>query len=206
MKTILLIRHGEALHHIQNMTGGWSDVPLTDKGVEQARRVGQKLQELVEGEPVAILSSDLIRAKQTAQEIERFLKVPPRYYAELRELNNGVAKGLSREQAKRIENPMTDPVLDWVPYQDAESWWDMVCRVACFLDQEVEKFSEKRLVVVSHGNAMVAIALWWFGLHRSREAAEKFMLYFDPASITILKENEYERYIEKSNDTSHLTA
>ena len=206
MKTILLIRHGEALHHIQNMTGGWSDVPLTNKGLEQAGKVGQKLQELVEGEPVAILSSDLMRAKQTAQEIERFLKVPPRYYAELRELNNGVAKGLSREQAKRIGNPMTYPVLDWVPYQDAESWWDMVCRISCFLDREIKKVSAKRVVVVSHGNAMVAIVLWWFGLHRSREAAEKFMLYFDPASITVLKENEYERYIEKSNDTSHLTA
>ena len=60
MKTILLIRHGEALHHIQNMTGGWSDVPLTNKGLEQAGKVGQRLQELVEGEPVAILSSDLV--------------------------------------------------------------------------------------------------------------------------------------------------
>ena len=43
MHKLVLIRHGESTWNLENRFTGWTDVPLTDTGVEQARRAGQLL-------------------------------------------------------------------------------------------------------------------------------------------------------------------
>jgi 2,3-bisphosphoglycerate-dependent phosphoglycerate mutase len=45
MNTLVLIRHGESQWNLENRFTGWTDVPLTDTGVAQARRAGQLLAE-----------------------------------------------------------------------------------------------------------------------------------------------------------------
>ena len=44
MHKLVLIRHGESLWNLENRFTGWTDVPLTDTGVEQARQAGRTLQ------------------------------------------------------------------------------------------------------------------------------------------------------------------
>ena len=43
MPLLVLIRHGESQWNLENRFTGWTDVPLTDKGREEARRAGEKL-------------------------------------------------------------------------------------------------------------------------------------------------------------------
>jgi 2,3-bisphosphoglycerate-dependent phosphoglycerate mutase len=43
MYKLVLIRHGESLWNLENRFTGWTDVELTDTGIEQARQAGQKL-------------------------------------------------------------------------------------------------------------------------------------------------------------------
>jgi hypothetical protein len=38
MYKLVLIRHGESTWNLENRFTGWTDVPLTDTGVAQARR------------------------------------------------------------------------------------------------------------------------------------------------------------------------
>jgi 2,3-bisphosphoglycerate-dependent phosphoglycerate mutase len=45
MHTLVLIRHGESTWNLENRFTGWTDVPLTDTGVAQARQAGQLLRD-----------------------------------------------------------------------------------------------------------------------------------------------------------------
>jgi 2,3-bisphosphoglycerate-dependent phosphoglycerate mutase len=45
MYKLVLVRHGESTWNLENRFTGWTDVPLTDTGVEQARQAGRLLRE-----------------------------------------------------------------------------------------------------------------------------------------------------------------
>ena len=120
MRRILLIRHGESEHHIRGMTGGWTDLPLTGTGHEQAERTAQRLVELVGGESVSIFSSDLARAVMTAEPVGRALGIPIERVPGLREHNNGSAAGLTKAAASKLQLPQAGNPSDWQPYPGAE--------------------------------------------------------------------------------------
>jgi broad specificity phosphatase PhoE len=46
---ILLVRHGEATHHTEHLTGGWTDSVLTEKGKNQMRFLAAKLAKILPG-------------------------------------------------------------------------------------------------------------------------------------------------------------
>ncbi|HEX9571822.1 MAG TPA: histidine phosphatase family protein, partial [Burkholderiales bacterium] len=45
MHRIVLLRHGESVWNMENRFTGWTDVDLTPRGVEEARRAGQVLKD-----------------------------------------------------------------------------------------------------------------------------------------------------------------
>jgi 2,3-bisphosphoglycerate-dependent phosphoglycerate mutase len=45
MKKLVLLRHGESTWNRENLFTGWTDVPLSEKGIEEARRAGRLLSE-----------------------------------------------------------------------------------------------------------------------------------------------------------------
>lgn len=53
MRKIIIIQHCQSEHHINNMSGGWTDTPLTDLGRKQAELIGLKLKKDLEGEAKA---------------------------------------------------------------------------------------------------------------------------------------------------------
>ena len=44
MKTLVLLRHGESTWNKENRFTGWTDVDLSEKGVEEARAAGRLLE------------------------------------------------------------------------------------------------------------------------------------------------------------------
>ena len=74
---IILVRHGEADHQIKDITGGWTDTDLTPLGIKQAMKAGEKISQLVNGNPCRIVSSDLKRAYKTAEIIGEYINVKP---------------------------------------------------------------------------------------------------------------------------------
>ena len=95
---VYLVRHGRSTGNLPGRMTGWSDHPLTDVGVEQARRVGARLAPLG---PMPILASDLPRAVETARIIaghwpdgERLVTFDPR----LREIGLGAFEGRTWEE------------------------------------------------------------------------------------------------------------
>ncbi len=203
MHRLILIRHAQSEHHIQGLTGGWTDLPLSQLGRAQARVLAASCRHRLAGEPsLCLFSSDLARAAQTAAYVAAALGVDVQLEPALRELNNGIAAGLTCDAAKRIELPMTEPVIDWVPYPKAESWRMMNDRVFAGMDR-LEHACPSTAVVVTHGNAGVAVIQWWLRL--SERCRQGISFELAPASFTELAINPWqERTIVRLNDTSHL--
>ena len=89
--TILLIRHGETPWNAERRLQGHIDIALNDTGLQQAAALGQALA----GEPLAaVLSSDLQRARQTAQAVASLHDLPVQADPLLRERCYGAFEGL----------------------------------------------------------------------------------------------------------------
>ncbi|WP_375384439.1 histidine phosphatase family protein [uncultured Microbacterium sp.] len=98
MTILTLVRHGETDWNRDRRIQGTTDIPLNDTGRQQARDAAADLGVQLEG-PVVIVSSDLSRARETAQIIAAELGLPlPRQYAELRERAYGAAEGISSDE------------------------------------------------------------------------------------------------------------
>ena len=203
MHRLILIRHAQSDHHIRGLTGGWTDTPLSQLGRAQASALAEHCRQRLAGERSLLLfSSDLARAVQTAEYVGAALGVACRLELALRELGNGVAAGLTQEEAKRIELPRTEPAIDWVPYPEAESWRMMAERVFAGMER-IDRACPSTAIVVTHGNAGVAVIQWWLRLcERCREGIS---FELDPASVSELAINAWqERTIVRLNDTGHL--
>jgi broad specificity phosphatase PhoE len=73
IKTLLLTRHGSTAYNEDERLQGLIDIPINDKGVEEAGRISQRLQ----NEPIDIIfHTPLIRTKETAEIINRHHQAP----------------------------------------------------------------------------------------------------------------------------------
>jgi len=202
MKELVLVRHGESDAEVRGLTGGWTDSELTELGWRQGMATGEKLKRMLQGRDVKVYGSDLVRAAETAKIIGRLLGSRPILREELRELNNGDAAGLTKEAARKIELPVTQPTEDWRPYPRAESWRMMTDRMFQAMGN-VAREVEDAAVVVTHGSAAMAAVGWWLGIERAWE--RKIAFEFDLASISVLGVNRWgERTVRRLNDMSHL--
>ena len=202
LKLIILVRHGQAVSNLLGLIGGWSNVELTELGIKQAEAVACRLAEELKG-TYKIYSSDLKRAKQTAEIICRKLDKTPTYAIELREHNPGIVSGMDRKEAEKYLEEGTDPArARWGSYPESEGWREFYHRVASFMDKLCDK--EKQVLIVSHGGTIQNIIRWWLGI----PLTDFFKTSFGTAntSITILDTTPYhERRIERLNDTTHYS-
>lgn len=77
MKTIITIQHPQSVHHTNGMVGSWTDWDLSELGKLQAESIGTKLSEELQGRSFVMYSSDLARAKQTAEIVGKHLNIAP---------------------------------------------------------------------------------------------------------------------------------
>jgi 2,3-bisphosphoglycerate-dependent phosphoglycerate mutase len=204
MKHLFLVRHGESEHHVRGLTGGWTDLPLTTRGLEQAARTAEHLARTIGERPISLFSSDLRRASMTAEAIAERLGLAVVEDPGLRELDNGRAAGLTQAEAKHLQLPRTEPAVDWMPYPEAETWRAMTDRVAQCMER-LAHHSSPTVIVVSHAGAATAVVKWWLRLPDATKHQVDFE--FRPCSITELAVSEWgERVLVRLNDTAHLQA
>ena len=150
MKTIITIQHTQSVHHTNGMVGSWTDWDLSELGVQQAKRIGEKLKTELAGKEFVMYSSDLKRAKQTADNVGEYLGVVPILRSELRERNLGRCCGKSvywlRENLEQQERTIDDRL-----FSDAESRRDEWNRLKPFFDEMMSN-EEDNIIIVSHGD------------------------------------------------------
>ena len=94
---VYFVRHGK---DDENFRGGWSNLGLMPEGEEQAKRLATLMKEKKEEYGIKkILSSDLVRAKETAEILAEALGVPVTTDVELREADNGSLAGMPNAEA-----------------------------------------------------------------------------------------------------------
>lgn len=199
MTRLILVRHGEGENNLNDLIGGWSDLKLTPLGIKQAQAVAERLSEELD-EDYAVYSSDLMRAKQTAEIICTKLDKTPNFAVELREHNPGIVSGMHRDEAQKLLQDVTGPPLEWRPFPEAENAGEFYKRVSDYMETLVER--EKRVIVVSHGGAIQNIIRWWIG----SPLPDYYRVGFGVAntSVTVLDVTEHGRKrIERLNDTRH---
>ena len=113
MKKIVLLRHGESTWNRENRFTGWTDVDLTEKGVEEARQAGRLMKEAGFAFDVAHTSmlKRAIRTLWLALEQMDLMWIPVHHTWRLNERHYGALQGLNKaETATRFG---TAQVLAW---------------------------------------------------------------------------------------------
>lgn len=204
MNRIILIQHCQSEHHVNGMTGGWTDTPLTGLGRQQAVAIAGRLKHDLADMPCQLYSSDLKRAAQTAEIVGEELELTVQSVPELREFNNGIAAGMTKKEARMHEAPMPEggPGIDRRPFREAETWREFYARVSACMDCLRNDFQELP-IIVSHGGTQNNIIAWWLRLSADMLAEVSFTA--TPGSISVLGTNKWnERAIKRLNDISHL--
>lgn len=153
-KTIITVQHTQSQHHVNGMIGAWGGWELTEEGRRHAFEVGKWLRYEDCQNGFVMYTSDLKRAAQTAEEINRTLDIPCVQTEVLREVNAGEGNGKPRDwynAHKKQRSAGCDP--DYKPFPDAESDRDLWQRIYPFY-QKLLSGGEERLLIVSHGTAL----------------------------------------------------
>lgn len=190
MKTIILIQHCQSEHHIKKMIGGATDWNLTEDGSLQANNIGRKISDEFKGKWI-IYSSDLKRAKQTAEIIAGYMNDKKRsiinYRKELREQDFGIATGKSLEWFKKHKTEMKCdvPMIYHRPIEGAETGQEVYSRVAQFM-AVISESTDENIIIVGHGGSCQMVAAVWLGI--SVEMLEKMALIGGAGGVSVLTE------------------
>jgi broad specificity phosphatase PhoE len=201
MLRLILIRHGETERNSQGkLQGGLSDLPLNERGREQARRLGLALS----GEKLeAVYSSPLRRALATAEAICSYHPFEVRTMPALAELNMGTIDGLDRAQI--IENHADF----WRRWQEAdysvalpggESVFELQRRAWGAAEDIRRRHLGGSVALVGHGIALQTIIAT--ALDAPLSGFRRFSLAV--ASTSILHMADHRSSLAKLNDTGHL--
>jgi len=139
---LCLVRHGQTDWNLEGRYQGQSDVPLNDNGHAQARSLIEKLK----GKSFsAIYTSDLSRARETAEPIANALGIPLRVEPRLREINQGEWEGQLVDDLKARYSDL------WARPPGGETVGEVATRVYAALDDITRQFPTDNVLVVSHG-------------------------------------------------------
>ena len=138
---IYFVRHGETDFNLFNISQGQLDTSLNYLGLKQAKEIARKLKNKKFDK---FYCSTLIRAKQTAEEINKHLKLKIIYDKRLMEVNKGILQGnknTQRTHNKFFKNPHK---------YGGETEEDVCTRIYSFL-KDIEKYKGKNILIVGHG-------------------------------------------------------
>lgn len=144
MTIIGFVRHGITDWNIEHRTQGITDVPLNETGRSQAHALARRL---ASERWDVIYSSDLSRAKETAEITAQALGLDVLTDARLRERNYGEA------ETTTLEERIARWGEDWhIPPEGLEPEDEVVSRLISFLNDILQKHDpDSRILIFSHG-------------------------------------------------------
>jgi probable phosphoglycerate mutase len=149
--TILLVRHGETDWNLERRWQGHTDRPLNQTGRAQARELAKRL---ATEPPHAIYSSDLARARETAEIVAERLGLPVAVDPRLREVDVGEWSGLTMADVEeRFPEALQRRLAGGTGWQDGETYEQMGERVLEAL-HDIAGRHEGRVLVVTHGGSV----------------------------------------------------
>lgn len=154
---IYLVRHGD---DDERYRGGWSELPLVEEGIIKCEKLGDYLYKYKnEFNIEKIISSDLTRARMTADIINKKLQVPIMYDQRLRENNNGIFAGMLNEKAiKEYPNAFFSNLEYDERFPQGESPREFFERIKkAFFEIIKENSNVENLMIVTHAGVISII-------------------------------------------------
>jgi broad specificity phosphatase PhoE len=155
--TLLLARHGETDWNAERRWQGHAETDLNDTGRAQARELARAL----DGDRLdAVYSSDLLRARATAEIVAGLAGLPVRLDARLREVDVGEWSGLTwREVEERYPEGAARRLAGETGWERGEDFDEMAQRVVRALRDIAARHDGGRVLVVTHGGPIAAVWL-----------------------------------------------
>lgn len=160
MTIFYIVRHGQTEWNVERRIQGHSDSPLTEEGLVQAKTLGNTLNHISFD---VVYSSDLLRAKRTAELIMHEKSLAIKTAQALREKNQGRLEGRLRkeveEQLKEAYGESWEQKSDIEKMQqrttpDSETNKEVVSRLTVFLRELAVAYPNKTILIVSHSALM----------------------------------------------------
>ncbi|MEK7077189.1 MAG: class I tRNA ligase family protein, partial [Patescibacteria group bacterium] len=144
-----LVRHGETDWNKERRNIGQIDVPLNETGIAQAKKLAEQFRHK---KIDLVLSSDLSRARQTAEIIAKATGAELVIDPKLKEINAGMAQGMLEDDSNKIHGHI------WKGYEEqfpgGESWKEFEKRIWHAFEAHKKRYAHRNAVLVSHADAM----------------------------------------------------
>lgn len=195
---IYLIRHGRQNSRLCNV-----DVELAREGRRQAELLGKRLERYkIDG----LYSSHLIRARQTAEIINKYIYQEHIIRENISESSFGELEGKSNDyiyeyyaEFKKEQMKLEEDI----PYPGGENGRDVYARAILTIDEIIHSDKEN-VVVVTHGGVIRALMAGLLGMDMSKKLL--FGQALENTSITQFYYNKEQKrfYLQRFNDYGHL--
>lgn len=189
---VYLVRHGETAWSLSGQHTGLTDMPLTERGERNARRLSGRLEGMTFA---AVFTSPLQRAAQTCR-LAGFGAVAE-VLPDLVEWNYGDYEGL-RTSEIHVERP------DWHLFRDGCPGGESPADVGNRADRVVKRVRaiSSNAILFSSGHFLRVLAARWLGL--AAEAGRYFLLSTGSVSVLGYEHDLSEPVIRLWNDTRHV--
>ncbi|HEX2439552.1 MAG TPA: histidine phosphatase family protein [Methylomirabilota bacterium] len=197
---IYLLRHGEVVGAETRRFIGHLDVPLSERGERQCRAQASRLRGV---KLAALFSSDLVRARRSAELIGAPHGLAPTALPALREMAMGRWDGLTAAEIRARE---PEAFADWMahvgefPFPEGESVPDLVARAVPTFVTLAAAHAGQAIAIVAHGGTNRALLCHAFGLPFSQ------LLAFgqDYAALTVLESSAGRWALRRMNERPML--
>lgn len=181
VQRIWLVRHGQTAWNEQGRFCGHTDIPLSALGRRQARKLASQLQH----RPItAIYSSDMSRARETAEIIPKKRPIDITVSSTWREINFGAWEGLTYDEIAATFHEQlgffTDPE-HYAPPQ-GETLTEVLQRVMSALHEIMQHEHEGEIVLVSHGGTLRGLLCALLGM----PLRNQWQLHIDTGSLSAI--------------------
>ena len=198
---LILVRHASTEHSVHQRFSGRNDLPLSAIGEQQAAALARRAPSF--GDVAAVVTSPLVRARQTAELIAAALDAEPSVSDGMVETDFGEWEGLASAE---VEERWPGEMAKWLIRADVappmgESFGDVTRRVRRARDELIAKHPGATVVVVSHVTPIKTL----LRLALDAPLITMSRLYLDTASVSVADYfADGTPSIRLVNDTSHL--
>jgi broad specificity phosphatase PhoE len=201
MPVLLLVRHGETAWNAERRWQGHHDAPLSVAGRAEAQALAARI---AASEPGALYSSDLPRARETAEEIASRTGLEPSFDARWREVDVGEWLGLAPGE---VQSRDPDGYARWLAggtgWSHGESYPEMAERGLAAVRDVVSRHegAEAPVVCVTHGGVIRAIVMHVLGMP---PAARRLLATGRTGTVTAIDATAPAWRLRSFNDAGHL--
>lgn len=197
-----LVRHGETNWNVERRLQGHTDIPLNERGLTQAIQMAAALKGAALKFDI-LYSSDLQRAYQTAQAIEKAFQVSAIIDPSLRERHLGALQGFTTDEAPNKEPELWQAHLNRDLHHHlngGESIQQFAERIHGALEKIRSAHLGKTVLLVSHGGALDMM----YRLASNQPLAAEKAVSVPNASLNWVSHDGGTWKVEKWADTRHL--